>query len=83
MPYHVYAIYSSKLDLIYIGQSSHIEERISDHNRGYSTFTSRTNDWILIYCEECDSKKNALKREKQLKSFKGREFIRNIIDKKL
>jgi putative endonuclease len=33
--------------------------------------------WQIIYEEQHASKLQALEREKELKSFKGREFIRN------
>ena len=79
--YYVYAIYSPKLDLVYIGQTSNLEKRISDHIKGYSKYTSRTDDWILIYSEECQSRAGAMRRERQLKSCKGREFIKSRIEK--
>lgn len=82
MTYFVYAIHSQSLNLIYIGQTSNLEKRISDHLKGYSQFTSRAKDWILIYSEKCDSRSRAVKREKQLKSYKGRTFIRSLIGKK-
>jgi len=34
-----------------------------------------------MYKEEYETKSEAMKREKQLKSYKGRTFIRNLIDK--
>ena len=34
---------------------------------------------LFIYKEEVNDRREALKREKQLKSFKGREFIKNLI----
>jgi len=34
----------------------------------------------LIYSETFDTKKEAMKREKELKSAKRREFIRNLIN---
>jgi putative endonuclease len=82
MQFHVYALYSPRLDLIYIGQSSKLHERVPEHNKGYSKFTSRTNDWILVYSEQCPNRKIAMKREKQLKSYRGRQFIRSIISNK-
>ncbi|KAA3613021.1 MAG: GIY-YIG nuclease family protein [Calditrichaeota bacterium] len=75
MSYYVYAIYSPALNSIYIGQTGNIKKRFNDHNKGYSKYTSKANDWTLVYSEECTSRANALKREKQLKSAKGREFV--------
>ncbi|WP_343030475.1 GIY-YIG nuclease family protein [Fulvivirga aurantia] len=45
-------------------------------------YTVRYRPWEVIYTEEHSNKSEALKREKQLKSAKGRQFIWEMIDKK-
>jgi putative endonuclease len=42
-------------------------------------YTLRFRPWKLIHSENFTDKASALKREKELKSAKGREFIWNII----
>ena len=79
MSFHVYALYSHNLNAIYIGQSSDLKKRLTDHNKGYSKFTAKTDDWILVYSEECESRSIALKRERQIKSSGGRKFIWEIV----
>jgi putative endonuclease len=47
-----------------------------DHNFGAKKgFTVRFRPWILVYFEKFSEKPDAMKREKQLKSFQGRQFI--------
>jgi len=76
----VYALYSEKYQKIYIGYTSDIEERLLSHNElGTKGYTLRYRPWRLIYTESFLSKLDAMKREKQLKSAKGREFIWNFI----
>jgi len=77
--FYVYAIYNSKCDKIYIGQTKNLNERLKLHNEKiFKGYTSKfEGSWIIIYKEEVDSRQEALKREKQLKSFRGREFIKN------
>ena len=76
----VYALYSEKYNKIYIGFSSDVEERLMSHNKlATKGWTIKFRPWILVYSEECESKSEAMKREKELKSFKGREFIWGII----
>jgi putative endonuclease len=75
MKYFVYALYSPHLNKIYIGQRKDLETRVMHHNKGYSKYTSKTNDWAVVYSEEHESRGQALKREKQLKSAKGRAFV--------
>lgn len=72
----VYALYSEKYKKIYIGYTSNVEQRLLAHNeletKGY---TLRYRPWSLIHSEFFIKKSEAMKREKQLKTAKGREFI--------
>ena len=78
----VYALYSGKFDKIYIGFTSNLPQRLLSHNElATKGWTIKFRPWIVIYTEEYDKKPEALKREKQLKSFRGRQFIRNLINK--
>jgi predicted GIY-YIG superfamily endonuclease len=36
-------------------------------------------NWILLYSEQVKTRAEALIREKQLKSYRGREFIKSFI----
>ena len=79
--YTVYAIYNRDNDKIYIGQTKDLSERIKMHNNHtLKGFTSRfSGNWTVVYREEVSSRQDALIREKQLKSFRGRESIRKNI----
>ncbi|MEZ5104633.1 MAG: GIY-YIG nuclease family protein [Draconibacterium sp.] len=78
--HYVYALYSKGFDKIYIGYSSDINKRLAAHNHKSNThWTAKFQPWIIVYSEEYDSKTLALKREKQLKSYRGRQFIRELI----
>lgn len=58
-----------------------MQERINLHNdRSLKGYTSRFDGiWELIYSEEAFSRTEALKREKQLKSYRGRVFVKSHI----
>lgn len=77
----VYALYSEKHNKIYIGYTSNIEQRLLSHNeletKGY---TLKYRPWKIIYTETLVTKSDAIKREKQLKTAKGREFIWTLVD---
>ena len=78
--YTVYALYSEKFDKIYIGFTSDIVERFKSHNElSKKGWTLRFRPWKIIYSEEHLLKPDAMKREKQLKSSTGRNFIRSLI----
>jgi putative endonuclease len=82
--FYTYVLYSRKYDKIYIGYSADVDDRLVSHNdernRGW---TKKYQPWIIAYTETYPKKKQAMKREKQLKSAKGREFIWNEIIPKI
>ncbi len=78
----VYVTYNKKHGKFYIGQTRNLNERIELHNNKTfnKSYTSRCDGiWVLIYKEKCINRKLALAREKQLKSYRGREFIKKYI----
>lgn len=78
----VYAVYNKQHNKIYIDETVDLEERIEAHNDGRfkNSYTSRFGgEWELIYKESVTNRSEALKREKQLKSYRGREFIKQHI----
>lgn len=80
--YCIYAIYNRKHKKIYIGQTDDLGQRIDLHNscEFKGCYTSRFDGkWELIYKESVATRHEALSREKQLKSFRGREYIKNFI----
>ncbi len=78
--FKVYVLYSRTHNKLYIGYSSNLRNRILSHNKlGIKDWTKNYRPWLLIHIEEFNLKKDAIKREKELKSGKGREFIRKQI----
>ncbi len=79
--YFIYAIYNKSVDKIYIGQTEDLIQRIELHNNHmFKGYTSRfQGKWELIYKESAATRSEALKREKQLKSYQGRKFIKKHI----
>jgi len=78
-----YALYSEKYDKIYIGYTSDLKQRFLSHNELSSKgWTIKFRPWKIIYTEEFETKAEAMKREKQLKTYQGRMFIRNLINDK-
>src|SRR5699024_856552 len=78
----VYALHSPGYDKIYIGYTSNLEQRMLSHNKLGHGWTEHFRPWQIVYTEEVDSKKEAMKREKQLKSGGGRRFIWSLINEK-
>ena len=77
MVYTVYILYSRAYDRIYIGFTSNLIDRFYSHNElSKKGYTKKYRPWEVVYCEWHESKAMAMKREKQLKGGKGREWIR-------
>lgn len=82
---YVYAIYNKKCEKVYVGQTNDIERRLCEHNssalnKGH--YTSKfIGQWQLIYKEVVKDRSTAIAREKQLKSYQGRQFLKSKMDK--
>jgi putative endonuclease len=81
MSYYVYILQSLKDNKYYIGSSSNIKERLTFHNSGKQRSTKNRKPFILIYSEELSDKAEALKRERQIKNYKGGEAFKRLIEK--
>ena len=79
MSFLVYIIFSELKNRFYIGYSSDLEERIIRHNQKSKGFTGNTNDWKIMYTESFPTKEEAHKRELQIKSWKSRIKIQELI----
>ncbi len=75
----VYILYSKALDRYYVGSTTNINERLRRHNSNHKGFTGKSSDWEIVHQEIFDEKREALKREKQIKSWKSRKAIEELI----
>jgi len=82
MLFHVYLLFSESKNRYYIGHSSDLEARLIRHNQKSKGFTGNTNDWKVVYTEHYNSKEEAQKRELQIKSWKSRIKIQELISTK-
>jgi putative endonuclease len=73
-------LYSIKFDKIYIGYSSALIQRFYSHNLfSNKGFTVKFRPWIVVHTEFSVTKKEAMNKEKWLKSGVGRTFIKEKI----
>ena len=79
MEYYVYILYSAQLDLFYIGSSQNPEKRLTKHLANHNGFTGKAKDWRICFKETFPGKTEAQKRERQLKNWKNRERIQQLI----
>ena len=80
MEYFVYALGSLKAKRIYVGMTSNINRRLSEHNKGEVFSTKGFRLWVLIFSESCGSSRIfARKREKYWKSGVGKEKLKDSV----
>ena len=77
--YYTYVLFSPQSRKIYIGQTNNISKRIVRHNAGQVLSTKAYSPWNLVHVEEYATRTEAMKREKFLKSGKGREWLHGIL----
>ncbi len=76
MFYYVYLLESLD-NSWYIGYGTDLKKRIKDHNNGKGGKTTKQkSEWKLIYFEGYRSERDALGRERFLKSGSGRRFLK-------
>lgn len=78
----VYALASLEKEYIYVGLSLDVVRRISEHQRGKETTTRAYRPFEVLLIEVLPNRMEARKREKFLKSGAGKEFLKEIRNRK-
>ncbi len=76
--YYTYILRSEVDQSYYKGSTEDYLKRLDQHNQGLSNYTSRKIPWKLIYVEQFELRKDAMRREKSLKRISG-ERLQAII----
>ena len=77
--YFVYILKSLIVLRYYIGSSENVARRLSDHNSGKVKSTKAYKPWEIVYLERFDIKSDALKREKQIKSYRSGNAFKKLL----
>ena len=77
--FYVYVLISESDKNFYIGYTGDLKRRIQEHNNGESRSTKYRRPLTLVYYEACLTQKDALHREKYLKSTYGHRYLNNRI----
>jgi putative endonuclease len=77
--YYFYILFSTSRDHYYIGHSNNPSERLKRHNTNHKGFTGKAADWEIVYTEEFKTKSEAYARERQVKKWKSRKIIEQLI----
>ena len=75
--HYTYVLQSMKDMKFYTGYTKDLKLRFEHHNKGLVESTKDRRPLKLIYYEACLDQHDATKREKYLKSYHGRMFLKN------
>ena len=78
--YFVYVLHSQSYKRNYTGLTKDINLRLKQHNLKQNKSTKAYVPWVLIYSERFETRVEARKKEKYLKSGVGREFIKTLLN---
>ena len=79
MPYHLYILQSETTSRYYVGQSLDVHARVAYHNANYSLSLKNRGPWKLVYTEQYATRSEAVRRERQIKSWKDRRMIEKLL----
>lgn len=74
--FYTYVLKSKKDGKLYIGFSSDLENRLSEHNKGLVEITKNRRPLEIVYYEACLNENKAVEREKILKTGFGRAYLK-------
>jgi len=77
--YYVYILQSKKNRSLYIGYTSDLAKRVSDHNAGRTISTKPFRPYVMIFYEAFTDKRDAMAREEYLKSGWGLRTIKKML----
>ncbi len=70
--FHVYVLLSEKTGRKYVGSTDDVDRRVTQHNAAYSKSTRHGIPWRLVHVESFHTRSDAVRRERYLKTGKGR-----------
>jgi putative endonuclease len=74
--YYTYVLMSKKDTQFYTGFTKDLKLRFEQHNKGLVESTKERRPVELIYYEACLNQEDAVRREKYLKTYLGKMFLR-------
>jgi len=75
--YYTYVLLSVKDGLFYTGTTGDLRARLLQHTKGQVRSTASRRPLRLVYYEACPSPDDAYRRERFLKTGKGKRYLKN------
>ena len=78
--FYTYVLKSLRNGRYYTGSTNNLVRRLGEHNSGLSKYTKFTRAFELIHKEEFKTRKEAIQRERFLKTGIGRKWIKSNLE---
>ena len=79
MPFCAYILRSQSTGRFYIGHTENLTKRIFEHNNQRTLSIRNRGPWELFYSEVFETRSEASRRERQIKSMKSRHYIEALV----
>ncbi len=76
--YYTYILKSTKNNKYYIGYTHDLDARLKLHNNNKVLATKNLGPWEIFHKEEFQTEQEAMRRERQIKSWKSRKAIEKL-----
>jgi putative endonuclease len=77
--FHVYVLRSETTGRHYVGYTSDLTQRLGQHNHGITKSTKDRGPWRMLHDEDFNTRPEAVRRERFLKTGQGREELKRIL----
>jgi putative endonuclease len=77
--FYVYVLRSGTTGRFYVGHTSDLTQRVGQHNNGITKSTKNRGPWNMLHNEHFQTKADAMRRERFLKTGQGREELKRIL----
>ena len=78
--YYVYILTNENNNVMYVGVTNNLQRRVYEHKTGvFEGFTKKYRVHKLVYFENCQDVRDAIRREKQLKKW-SREKKNKLVE---
>lgn len=77
--FYVYVLKIKNTGRYYIGQTQDLTKRLEKHQRGETKSMKNRGEFELVHVERYSSRSDAMKREKDIKSYKGGEAFKRLL----
>ncbi|OGZ33723.1 MAG: excinuclease ABC subunit C [Candidatus Portnoybacteria bacterium RBG_19FT_COMBO_36_7] len=75
--HYVYVLRSLKDKELYVGRTEDLKERLLEHKKGRVESTKERRPLKFLYCEASNNIKDAVHREKYLKTAWGKRYLKH------